>query len=159
MSAFVDSEATEDIDLPWCVCPNKPHDHDTVTIRTQFGYGDVMQLAKVHTSAGKVDPMAERAKLLELGIRGWSFVGEDGAPVPVGLPMILLLRPSIIEPIAEAIDDAWQKSDEPLPNASSGRSRLSSLASSTALPSRAIRRAAKRSTSKSSSSPAGPSGS
>lgn len=149
MSAFIDPAATAVVDLSACYCPATPHDHDSVTIRTEFGYGDVLTLASVHTAAGRLDPMAERAKLLELAIRDWSFVDADGEPVPVGLPMILLLREDIVAPVAQAIDEAYQKATEPVPNASSGRSQPSSPESSTASPNRATRRAARRSTSKS----------
>lgn len=148
MSAFIDPDATRVVELPECYCPNTPHDHDTVTIRAQYGYGDVLTLASVHTAAGRIDPMAERAKLLELGIREWTFTDSSGDPVPIGLPMILLLREDIVAPIAAAIDDAYQQSTPPVPNPSSGRSQPSSAGSSTALPNRATRRAARRSTSK-----------
>ena len=156
MTAFADPAATAVVDLDTCHCPNQPHDHDTVTIRTQFGYGDIMDLGRVHTNAGRIDPLAERAKLLELAITEWSFVGEEGEPVPLGLPMILLLKPSIVEPIATAIDDAWQAANVPLPNGSSGRSRGSSPVTLPASTNRAQRRATKRSTPRSSSAPAGP---
>lgn len=149
MSAFINPEATQVVDLPTCYCPGSPHDHDSVTIRSQYGYGDVLELAKVHTAAGYIDPMAERARLLDLGIKSWTFVDDKGEPVPLGLPMILLLRSEIVEPIAVAIDAAYSASDVPLPNPSSGRSQPSSPASSTASPNRATRRAAARSTSKS----------
>jgi hypothetical protein len=149
MPAFIDPEATKVVDLPACYCPESPHDHDTVTIRAQFGYGDVLELARVHTSIGHIDPMAERAKLLELGIVSWSFVDKSGEPVPLSLPMILLLHSEIVEPIAEALDLAYQESAPPLPNPSSGRSQPSSRASSAASPNRAQRRAKKPSTSKS----------
>lgn len=155
MSAFVQPDATEDFALSECHCPGTPHDHDTVTLRTEFAYADLMALGKVHTDLGRIDPLAERAKLLEIGIRGWSFVDDEGEPVPVSLPMILLLKPQIVEPIAVHIDELYQASTEPLPNGSGGQSRRSAPVSLAAYPNRATRRAAKRSTSKSSSSPAG----
>jgi hypothetical protein len=154
MTAFADPAATAVVDLDSCYCPNEPHDHDTVTIRTQFGYGDIITLGRVHTEAGRIDPLAERAKLLELGIVEWSFVGEEGEPVPLGLPMILLLKPSIVEPIAEAIDDAWQAATVALPNGSSGPSLPSSPETVPASTNRAQRRASKRSAPKSSSASA-----
>lgn len=149
MPAFVDPEATRVVDLPACFCPGTPHERDTVTIRSEYGYGDVLELARVHTATGRIDPLAERAKLLELGIVAWSFLDAKGEPIPVSLPMILLLQPSIVEPIAEAVDTAYTESTPPLPNPSSGRSQPSSRASSTASPNRAQRRAARHSTSKS----------
>lgn len=147
MSAFIDPEARDTVVLSRCYCPGEPHENDTVVVRAQYGYGDVLELARVHT--GRLDPMAERAKLLELGIVEWSFVGKDGQPAPIGLPMILLLHPEIVEPIAQRIDELYQESAPPLPNSSSGPSRPSSPESSTASPNRATRRAARRSTSKS----------
>lgn len=172
MSAFIEPDKTQVIPLqahhggcerkrkknplpdctcpPVCYCPGTPHHQDTVTIRTEYGWGDLLELSRVHTIAGFIDPMGERARLLELGIAAWTFVGSDGEPVPLGLPMILLLKQSIVEPIAEAIDEAYRASDVPLPNPSSGRSQPSSPESSTASPNRATRRAVRRSTSKSS---------
>ena len=147
MSAFIDPEATETVDLPACWCPNQPHDHDTVTIRSEYGYGDLLELTRVHM-AGKLDPMAERAKLLELGIKAWSFVDEDG-PVEVTAANIARLHQPVVEPIVVAIDLAYNSSAPSLPNASSGRSRPSSPASSTASTNRATRRLAKRSTTRS----------
>jgi len=146
MSAFVNPDATTDVARERCYCSGSPHEHDTVTIRTQYGYGDLLELGRVHAN-GRIDPMLERAKLLELGIKSWSFVDDKGQPIPVGLPMILLLQQDVVQPIAVAIDEAYQASDPPVPNPSSGRSAPSSPASSTASPNRATRRA-KRSTSK-----------
>lgn len=148
MGAFVDPAATKVIDLPACYCPNTPHDHDRVTIRTQYGYGDMLELAKVHTLAGRIDPMAERARLLELGIREWTFLDDKGDPIPLGLPMILLLQPHIVEPIASAIDAAYEESSAPVPNPSSGPSPQPSPETPPASPNRATRRATRRSTSK-----------
>lgn len=155
MSAFIDLEATEDFALSACHCPDQPHDHDTVTIRTQYGYGDLLELSKVHTF-GKVDPMGERAKLLQLAIVGWSFTDAAGEPVPVDLPHILMLRQDVVEPIVVRVDEHYESSRAPVPNGSSGPSAPSSQAKVPASPNRAQRRAAKRSTPKSSSAPAGP---
>lgn len=145
MPAFIDQEATRVITLPECYCPGTPHDADTVTIRSQFGYGDVLELASVHTRAGRIDPLAERLKLLELGIKGWSFVNEEG-PVPVDTSMILRLSKEVSEVIVNALDESYAGSTEPVPNPSSGPSRPSSQGRSTASPNRAQRRAAARST-------------
>lgn len=158
MSAFVDLEATEEFALSECFCPGTPHPNDTVTLRKEWSYSDILALGKVHTDLGRIDPQAERAKLLELGIVGWSFVGKDGEPAPVSLAMILLLKPSIIEVVAERIDELFDASRE-LPNRSGGQSQPSPRASLAAFPNRAQGRAAKRSTSKSSHSPAGQSAS
>lgn len=149
MPAFIDPDAREVVELSECFCPGTPHEKDTVTVKAQYGYGDLIELAKVHAVAGRIDPMAERAKLLEIAITDWSFVDKDGEPIPVGLPMILLLNQSIVGIVAQRVDQLYQESAPPLPNPSSGRSQPSSQASSTASPNRALRRAAARSTSKS----------
>jgi hypothetical protein len=140
MSAFIDPEATEVVDLPVCYCPGAPHDHDTVTIRTQYGYGDLLELTSVHMN-GRLDPMAERAKLLEIGIRAWTFI-DDGGPVEVTPANIRRLSQVVVEPIVTAIDLADASGS--VPNGSSGRSQPSSPASSTASTNRATRRRAKR---------------
>lgn len=156
MSAFVDDAQVEPFDLPTCYCPGKPHEHDTVTLRTEYSYGDLIELGRVVVSdLGKLDAMGERVKLLQLGVVGWNFVDAAGEPVPIDIVTLLKLKSSIAVPVMQRIDELYQASSEPLPNASSGRSQPSSPESSTALPNRAMRRAAARSTSKSSSSPAG----
>lgn len=151
---MIDPEATEVVPLPWELCKPKPdgsrwHDSDTVTVRTEYGYGDTVELARVHTDAGRIDAMGERVKLIEIGLKDWSLVGPDGAPIPVTLDNLMRLPPNAGQYIAQQIDERFSASDVPVPNDSSGRSQPSSLASSTASPNRAQKRAAKRSTSKS----------
>jgi len=155
MSAFIEPTAIEVFDLDACYCPDQPHAHDTVTIRTQYGYGDLLELSRVHTF-GKVDPMGERLKLLELSIVGWSFTDADHQPVPVSRDTILLMRQNVIEPIVLRVDQHYETSRSPVPNASSGPSAPSSPAKVPASLNRAQRRAVKRSTPRSSSAPAGP---
>lgn len=118
---MIDPDATEVIELPWEVCKPKAdgtrwHEKDTVTIRTEYGYGDTIELARVHTNAGRLDPLAERLKLLEIGTRGWSLVNADGEPVPVGPATLLLLPPKAGAFIAEQIDVRFQAGDAELPN-------------------------------------------
>lgn len=118
---MIDPDATAVIDLPWEVCKPKAdgtrwHEHDTVTIRTEYGYGDTVQLARVHTLAGRIDPMAERVKLLEIGVRDWSLVDADGKPIPVGAATILLLPSKVGEFIGERIDEFYATADDELPN-------------------------------------------
>jgi hypothetical protein len=148
-----DPNATQTIELPWELCKPKPdgsrwHEHDTVELRTEYVYADTLQLANVHAQAGRIDPGAERYELLKIGIRGWSILDTNGMPLDVGAATILMLPPTAGSWIAERIDEFYIASDVTLPNPSSGQSAPSSLASLTASPNRATRRA-KRSTSKS----------
>lgn len=155
MPAFIELATTEDVELDGCYCPGQPHPRDTITIRTEYGYGDVLELARVHTH-GRIDPMGERAKLLELAIVRWSFVDDGGAPVPVDMPHILRLRQGLVEPIVLRVDEHYERSRSAVPNGSGGPSAPSSPARVPASLNRAQRRAAKRSTPRSSSAPAGP---
>lgn len=129
--AFIDPNATEDL----------PIDGDTVTIRTEFGQGDINEITRAMVpSPGIFDSSAARWKLLELGIKRWSY------DRPVTLDNILLLHPEVADRIANRLDELYEASRSSLPNPSGAPSRLGSPATGSAGPNRAMRRAAKRST-------------
>jgi hypothetical protein len=151
MSIFVDEDASETIDLDREYCPPKAdgsqyHEHDTVTVRTGYGYGDVLAINKMgHTNPGLLwDAEMATLTLLSRAIRAWSFVNEAGEPVPVGVPMIRLLPAPVGEQIAEVADKYFQASQGPLPNPSGAPSRPSSPESLSALAKK--KRSGKRST-------------
>lgn len=164
MPAKIDRDATATIDFP-CPCDGSPHEVDSVTIRSQYGYGDLldvqasaMRYVPVKQDDGTVtlqsihDSTLEHYALLEMAVQSWTFL--DGTePLPVTPAAIRALRPDIGEAIATEVNGHYLASikGQTLPNPSSGQSQPSSLASLTASPNRAQRRAAKRSTSKSSS--------
>lgn len=161
MPAKVDREATATITLP-CPCDGSPHETDTITIRSQYGYGDLMDVqanavryVPVKQDDGTVtiqplnDATLEHYALLEMAVKDWTFLdGEE--PMPVTPQNLKALRPDIGEAIATEVNGHYLESikGQTVPNPSSGRLAPSSPANSTALPNRAQRRA-RRSTSKS----------
>jgi hypothetical protein len=135
MSAFVDPDATEVIDLAREYCPPKPdgtayHDHDTVTVKTEYAYGDLLFITKLGQATPGILWDNENATLglLSRAIRGWSFVHEDGEPVDVGLPMIRLLHTEVADKVAEVADRHYTASTATLPNPSSDPSVASAAA-------------------------------
>jgi hypothetical protein len=125
MGAFVDEEAVVEIDLEREYCPPKPdgtayHEHDTVTVRTEYGYGDVLRV----NNAGNANPAmiwdSETATLAlwSRAIKAWSFVDAEGKPVPVGIPMMRLLDDAIGDKVGDVINDHYRKVKEDLPKPS-----------------------------------------
>ena len=168
MSARIDPEATDTIEFP-CPCEGSPHEVDTVTVRSEYGYGDLTEIQRKSLRFVPIDkdgetqvvtisdPEAEHFALLEIGVKAWTFLEDDGSPMELSLPNIRTLRDDIGNTIADRINALYlaAKERQQLPNPSSGRSPASSSETSSASTNRAQRRAAKRSSPRSSSSPAG----
>ena len=154
MSAFINPEHYAPFEVP-CPCPplanGEPrHDHDTVMLRTRLTYGDMQAVSRAGSILGIWDNESATLKLMEIGIGSWTFVDDDGKPVEPQAAMIRLLDPAIAVPIQNELDARYGEAQErmKLPNPLGGRSQPSSPESSTASPNRAMRRAAKHSTSK-----------
>lgn len=162
----INPESTTEIEVP-CVClldsGGLAHDTDSVTVRDQFGYGDLidiqtkgMRWVQVETDAGPqvqpvLHPGGEHFALLEISVKAWTLVQPDGSPLPITSQSIRLLPEDTGSLIAVRVSELYESSKKgrTLPNPSGGRSQPSSPESSAASPNRAQRRAAKRSTSKS----------
>lgn len=152
MSAFVDPDAFEVVDLAHEYCPPKPdgsayHDHDTVEVRTQYAYGDLLFVTKLGqgTTGLMWDNEAATLGLLARAIRGWSFVHNDGSPVDIGLATIRLLHADVADKIAEVADRHYTASTVTLPNVSSAASPDSPPATPSASPKPRRRRSTSRS--------------
>ncbi len=162
----IDPESTSTFDVP-CVCPKEGgglwHEKDTVTVRDQYGYGDLIDIQtksirfvpveiKGETQIVSVaDPGREHFALMDVAVKEWTFCDKAGEPVLVEMESFRRLPEdtgNLIAVKVNAIYEAFKKG-QTLPNPSSGRSQPSPRGSSTASPNRATRRAAKRSTSKS----------
>lgn len=157
MGAFVDESADEVITLDREYCQPKPdgsayHEVDTVSVRTEWGYGDMLAINKMGSGNPGLlwDAELGTLTLLARGITAWSFVDKDGKPVPIGMPMIRLLAPAVADRVAEVADRHYTAATAELPNPSGAPSQPSSPARLSALPNRAARRTAKRSTPRSS---------
>ncbi len=140
MSAFVNEQATVVVDLEREYCPPKPdgsryHDHDTVTVRTEYGYGDVLQVNKMGNANPGLywDSEAATLTLWSRAITAWSFVDDKGEPVAVGIPMMKLLDDRIGDRVGDVINDHYGKARDELPNPSGDPSPPSSPESPIAL--------------------------
>lgn len=142
--AFVDPEATEEFEVcrP-CICPNSPHEADIAILRTEFGQGDIDELTKATMPApGMFDVSGPNWRLLQIGVKDWSFTNGTGKKVPVDDENLKLLKPAIATKITERLDEHYTKAKAELPNAS-GAPSLRSLPAA-AGPNRATRRARQR---------------
>ena len=157
---MIDPTATVPVPIR-CPCPpvdGEPRhpDGDSVDVRSQFGYGDSLALAKksVQYRVGLdkdqqaivlpyTDAFLQHETLLELAIKSWTIVTESGEPLPVGLPTILMLPEDIGNVIAERINELYEASKATVPNVSGGQSPATSPETSPAAPNRATRRSRK----------------
>lgn len=163
MSAKINLDATDQVEIP-CPCEGQPHEVDTVTLRSEYGYGDLTEIQRKsirfvpieqngQTQVVTVsDPEAEHYALLGLGVKAWSFLEDDGSAMEVNEANIRALRDDIGNTIATRINALYLAAKEraQLPNPSGGPSPHSSPEKSPASTNRATRRAAKRSKPKSS---------
>jgi hypothetical protein len=147
MSAFANPDATEVIDLDREYCPPKPdgtpyHDHDSVTVKTDYSYGDLLFVSKLGQATPGIlwDNEMATLGLLSRAIRGWSFVDDEGKPVEIGLPMIRLLHAEVADKVAEVADRHYTESTTTLPNVSGAPSPASSPESRSASPKRKRKR-------------------
>jgi hypothetical protein len=169
MSARIDPDATETIEIP-CPCEGTPHEMDTVTVRSEYGYGDLTDIQRkclmfipAHNKDGSAaivtvtDPEREHFALLEIAVKAWTFLEDDGTPTLLDEKSIRTLRDDIGNTIGARVNalylDALKR--QALPNPSGEPSPPSSPESSPAGPNRETRRAAKRSKPRSNSAPAG----
>jgi hypothetical protein len=153
MSAFVNESADEVITLDREYCDPKPdgtpyHEVDTVSVRTQYGYGDMLAINKMGSGNPSLfwDAELGTLTLLARAITAWTFVDSDGQPIPIGMPMIRLLDPAVADRVAEVADRHYTAATSQLPNPSGAPSQPSSPERSSASANRAARRTARRST-------------
>lgn len=159
MSAKIDRAATDTITFD-CMCEGTPHDEDTVTLRSEYGYGDLTDIQsksiRIIPQGDKMvaltDPESEHYALLQVAIVSWTFLEDDGEPMEVNLDNIRALREEVGNAIGARANALYlaAKKRSAVPNGSSGPSLPSSPARSPASMNRAQRRASKRSTPKSS---------
>lgn len=135
MGNYVDPEAVRPpIPVP-CSCPRAegaeaPHDQDYVTVVRQFGYG---AKGVMRETARRHGAEAYNQKVLELGIRAWTFILPDGKPRPVDAEQIARLDEPTVEVLLGdgVVGLAFLADDDPLPNGSSAPSDSGSRGSAT----------------------------
>ena len=139
MGAFIEEEAVEIVPLEREYCDPKPdgsawHEHDTVTVRTQYSYGDELRINKVGNANPGLywDSEAATLTLFQIGITDWSFVDRSGEKIPIVLPMIRLLDERIGSAVGAVLNDRYEAARAALPNPSGALSLPSSPEKSSA---------------------------
>ena len=120
------SEATETVRIGDCACPGRPHEQDEAEVYRELPW-DVL------ADAGMLERTAAYRVLVLGGVVSWNLVtngiDDEGNPASVPVPLIEAtvrrLRKERLEPIAGAINAAYERAQAPLPNASGAPSRRS----------------------------------
>lgn len=135
MSRFltpIDKPFTRTVPLGPCECPGTPHAQDEAEVYTMLGWDDLVDIGSAPSEGAAQRLLTTRA------IASWNLVelGADGTPrpVPVVEATVRLLNPQTLAAIAEAVNEAYERAREPLPNASSEASPPSSQATDTSTP-------------------------
>jgi len=121
------SGATRTIVLGECRCPGRPHDEDTVEVLVELPWDVLVEV-------GMLDGAAAYRRLVLGALVGWNLTDAEGDPVPVAAGTVGRLRPDRLEPIADAVNDAYERAKAPLPNASGAPSRRSRRESASSNP-------------------------
>lgn len=134
MSWFVSDEPVA-VDLEACRCPGTPHDHDTVWLRPELG-ADAGLAAMLVVRESNADSEELEIRLgrvyLKYGIVSWTFVDEQGQPVPVTRELTGKLAWPAVYPVANKASELYsQDLLHPLVEAVSRSSRNGHTAPST----------------------------
>jgi len=129
------SDATTTVPLGPCRCPGTPHDEDSAEVLDELPWDVLVEV-------GMLDGISAYRRLVLGALVGWNLVDGDGQPVEITPALVGRLRADRLEPIAAAVNAAYQRAQAPLPNASGAPSRPSRPAS--ASPNPTIRPRAKR---------------
>lgn len=96
-----------------CRCPGTPHpDGDTVWLRAELGpEGGFAALSVIRAVGGDADLLAEKIGRVyaEHGIVDWTFLDDDGEPVPCTPEMVARLSWDVLYPVAEKGDEIYSE--------------------------------------------------
>jgi hypothetical protein len=110
------TDATATVVLGECRCPGRPHDEDTAEVYLELPW-DVL------VDVGLLSGGAAYRRLVAGALVAWNLTDAAGDPVPTA--MITRLRADRLDPIATAVNAAYERAQAPLPNASGAPSRRS----------------------------------
>jgi len=119
------SDATATVVLGECRCPGRPHDEDTAEVYVELPWETLVDV-------GLLSGAAAYRRLIAGALVAWNLVDAQGEPVP--LTEVSRLRYDRLDPIADAVNAAYQRAQAPLPNASGAPSRRSRRESASANP-------------------------
>ena len=112
------SGGTRTVILGECRCPGRPHDEDTAEVLLELPWDVLVEV-------GLLNGGAAYRRLVLGALVSWNLSDAEGEPVPVAADTVGRLRPDRLEPIADAVNDAYTRAQAPLPNASAAPSRRS----------------------------------
>lgn len=126
----INEESAAPLVLDRCYCPNSPHEHDEVQIRTEYGWGDVKAVRKMGFANPALNWDEELADLtmMQRAVTSWTFVTANGESVPISLATLRLLPIEVGDAILAKANEHFEASR--LPNASGARSQPSTPESS-----------------------------
>jgi hypothetical protein len=131
---FVTDETTTVV-LGECRCPGRPHEEDTAEVHVELPW-DVL------VDVGLLSGAAAYRRLVLGALVAWNLADADGETVEINAATVGRLRQDRLDPIASAVNAAYERAKAPLPNASGAPSRRSRRES--ASPNPTIRPHAKR---------------
>lgn len=112
------SDETTTVVLGECRCPGRPHGEDTAEVHVELPWDVLVEV-------GLLDGAAAYRRLVLGALDSWSLTDADGEPVPITAENVGRLRQDRLDPIAGAVNDAYERARSPLPNASGAPSRRS----------------------------------
>lgn len=116
MSRFADPTAVDTFEVE-CPCPGAPHEHDTITHRTELGSGEVesagafgWQRGLALTGTAFYDSAAGLSMLIRIAVIRWSFTGADGGPLDISVRAADLLPDAIRDALRVRVSEAqdWE---------------------------------------------------
>jgi hypothetical protein len=110
------SDATTAVVIGECRCPGRPHGEDTAEVYMELPW-------EVLVDVGTLSGAAAYRRLILGALVSWNLTDADDEPVPVA--SVARLRSDRLEPIAVAVNTAYERARAPLPNASGAPSRRS----------------------------------
>lgn len=139
-----------------CPCPGTPHpEGDVVTLRSRLGLAAGVELQSIIIAANASGQSSNvvAGVLLEayirLGVSAWTFVDEDGKPIPItndSVQSLILDDFTLATPIAEKANELYEGAVlGPLVNGAAKSSRTTPTDKSTSRPATGSRRSPKRS--------------
>ena len=110
------TDQTTTVLLGPCRCPGRPHDQDDAEILQELPW-DVL------VDVGLLTGGAAYRRLVLGALVSWSFVDAEGEPIEITPAAVGRLRQDRLDPIAEAVNAAFERARAPIPNASGAPSR------------------------------------
>jgi hypothetical protein len=112
MSHLVDRNKVKIVDLGPCECPGKPHDTDTVRIRENLSYADMLHIVDA-SNQGTLEAVWA---IFNSRVAGWSLLDEKGKPLALSRAVWQNLGSEVANKIQEAIGEMDSEDSNELPN-------------------------------------------